>query len=266
MGCDIDIFIERKVDGKWISADKWTPNKYAGEEGEPPMCVEYEDRFYRGRNYCLFAMLANVRNGVGFAGCDTGDGFKPVVMPKGLPSDVSPEVKAESDQWDDDGHSHSWLTLAELNAYDWKGQTTKHRGWVDPWNFILWKRDGKLSTYSGGVSGLGVEHISNQMMAYLTDPKNEEIIFEGEEPEKGSWMDRSYTTKLQRMLRQVGDFPSGSIGSEMQNRGSSYYTLVEWEESYYESVKPFVDETLPKMDALSYGRPENVRIVFWFDN
>jgi len=266
MGCDIHLFVERKVDGKWISADRWTPNEYAGEEGEPDVCVEYENRFYKGRNYNLFAILASVRNGVGFAGWDTGDGFKPIAMPKGLPSDVSAEVKAESDRWDGDGHSHSWLTLAELKAYDWKGQSTRHRGWVDPWNFVLWQRNGKPNSWAGGVSGQAVEHISNQMMAHLVGPKNEEIIFEGDEPEKGSWADRVYTTKLQRTLRQVGDFPAGSVGAGIQDRGTSYYTLVEWDEVYYDSVKPFVDETMPKMDALSYGKPENVRIVFWFDN
>lgn len=266
MGCDIHFYVERKVDGKWLSADRWTPNEYANDEGEPPFCVEYHDHFYTGRNYSLFGILANVRNGVGFAGCDTGDGFKPIAMPKDLPSDVSPEVKAESDRWGCDGHSHSWFTLAELRAYDWKGQVTKHRGWIDAWNFVLWQRNGKPFMWSGGISGQMVEHVSNQRMAWLVDPANEEIIFEGEEPEKGSWQDRKYTTRLQRIMRWVGDFPAGSVGAEITDRGTSYYTLVEWDESYYESAKPFVDEVLPKLDALSYGRPENVRIVFWFDN
>lgn len=35
-------------------------------------------------------------------------------QPKGLPIDI---VAARSEQWDGDGHSHSWLTLAELKGY-----------------------------------------------------------------------------------------------------------------------------------------------------
>ena len=47
----------------------------------------------------LFAILAGVRNGYGFAGCDTGDGFRPIAPPRGLPGDVSPEVAEEARRW-----------------------------------------------------------------------------------------------------------------------------------------------------------------------
>lgn len=87
-------------------------------------------------------MLANVRNGVGFAGCDTGDGFTPISEPRGLPEDVTAEVKEASDRWGVDGHSHSWVILAELLAYDWQGQRTKLRGWVSGSDFRLWKESG----------------------------------------------------------------------------------------------------------------------------
>jgi hypothetical protein len=265
MGCDIHLYVERKVDDKWVNADKWTPDPYYDEEdGANPLHVDYDDRFYRGRNYDLFGMLANVRNGHGFAGCDTGDGFKPIATPRGLPADVSAEVRAESDRWDGDGHSHSWFTLAELKAYDWQGQKTKHRGWVDPWNFTLWQRDGKPQAWSGGVSGGRVEHISNQQMARIID--GGDIAFEGEEPAAGSWDGRAYTTSFQRKMKGVGVFPAGSIGSDLTERPTSYYTLVEWEESYADCAGKFLTETMPKLEALCYGKPENVRIVFWFDN
>lgn len=85
---------------------------------------------YDNRNYDVFAILADVRNGRGFAGVKTGEGFVPISEPKGLPSNVSEEVKKESDYWEGDGHSHSYLTLQDLLTYDWHGQKTKKAGMV----------------------------------------------------------------------------------------------------------------------------------------
>ena len=100
LGCDIHLYVERRINGIWESADKWTPNKYAAEdEGEPALGVEYEDLFYSGRSYNLFSILADVRNGVGFAGCDTGDRLVPISDPRGLPENVCELVKSESERW-----------------------------------------------------------------------------------------------------------------------------------------------------------------------
>ena len=134
MGCDIHLYVERRENGQWVSADKWTPNPY------------YENRFYTGRNYELFAMLADVRN---------SGGITPIAAPRGLPADVSPEVKGESDRWASDGHSHSWLTIAELNAYNWQ-QPVKYEGCVDAENYLKWKTFGEPESWCGSVGGGGV--------------------------------------------------------------------------------------------------------------
>jgi hypothetical protein len=108
-----------------------------------------------------------------------------------------------------------------------------------------------------------VEHVSNQQMSRMIE--GNDIVFEGEEP-TGDWQERAYTTKFQRSMQKVGSFPSGSVGAEMQSRPVSYYTQVEWEEAYAKSAHAFLNETLPKLEALSGDDPESVRIVFWFDN
>jgi hypothetical protein len=74
-------------------------------------------------------MLADVRNGSGFAGIDTGDRIVPISQPRGVPDDVSKEFGKEIESWDIDGHSHSWFSLAELLAVDWD-QPITHRMWV----------------------------------------------------------------------------------------------------------------------------------------
>lgn len=204
MGCDIHLYVERRENGRWVSADIWTPNKYAKYEGEPPVAVEYENRVYTGRNYDLFGILANVRNGRGFAGIKTGEGFNPISPPRGLPEDVSPEVKAESDRWGVDGHSHSHFTVAELDAYDWH-QTTRHEGVVDALNFYIWRAEGKPRAWSGDVTGTRVTHISNEEMARRIDDGWAEGCYTRvmwQEPYHIS-ADKFYTTTLPR-LREMG--------------------------------------------------------------
>lgn len=248
MGCDIHLYVERKVDGKWVSADMWKPDPDTDEEeGGPRMIVERADRFYKGRNYDLFGMLANVRNGRGFAGCVTGTGFEPISMPKGLPEDVSPEVKAESDCWNGDGHSHSWLTLAELKAYDWEGKKTEHLGHVDIVNFAVFERQGTPGSYSGGVTGQRVKYVSHDEMRALVE--EHKALIEGliAQSEGGvAWP--TYHEQLYKMDLDI------------------YHTIIKWEEVYAGAAGHFVTETIPKLESLSYGNPENVRIVFFFDN
>lgn len=123
MGCDIHLFAEKLVTPKWwqfwkklkwISIDKYTPNSDFGEyDNEPELHIEPESRFYSGRNYNLFCALAGVRRYmfIGEAAI--------VSNPKGLPVDCCEEIKEESRKCGSDGHSHSWNTLAELEAFDW---------------------------------------------------------------------------------------------------------------------------------------------------
>lgn len=67
MGTDIHSVAQVRNDGKWTTVLQ---------------CVG-GDR----RNYDTFAQLANVRNGIGFAGITTGSGFDPLDMPRGFPED-----------------------------------------------------------------------------------------------------------------------------------------------------------------------------------
>jgi len=131
MGCDIHAAIEfRGSDGKWAAL--MVPNKHFGRwDGE----AEYTSRVDINRDYDLFAVLGNVRNGTGFAGCDMGDGFDSISDRRGVPEDISDAAKeALSDE-----HSATWVTLAEILAFDWD-RATKHRGWVSSTEFEKWDR------------------------------------------------------------------------------------------------------------------------------
>ncbi len=92
MGCDIHMVLEQKHNGKWIGVDTFLGHESALDKGYAwPEATE--------RNYRRFAALAGVR----------GEG----PAPKGLPQDLSDTAKLLSDQWESDGHSHSWLPLQE---------------------------------------------------------------------------------------------------------------------------------------------------------
>lgn len=231
MGCDIHMRAEKKTKKGWNLVGRRFPNPYY----DPEKAKKFEgDRFskfysepktdepYDGRNYDLFAILADVRNGRGFAGIDTGDGFKPIDFPRGIPSDASTKYKKIAKRWGEDGHSHSYFTVKELKDYDWHGQITKHRGVVNMEQYKIFKAEGKPHEWSGDVTGGLVQMISNQEMDDLiTHPEN--------------------------ILKNL-----------------HYYTQVEWEESYYESTKDFVDNVIPRLEEI--GDPEKVRVVFFFDN
>jgi hypothetical protein len=106
MGCDIHVKAYKKQD-----------NKYC----------EISQNFFDTRSYALFGFLAGVRNYSGIA---------PISNPRGLPdwyNSGNPKSKGLSDWYkgyDDDDwcyHSHSWLTLDELESYDYDQITEDRR-------------------------------------------------------------------------------------------------------------------------------------------
>lgn len=235
MGCDIHFFVEVKKDGKWGSADHWEVDT---DYDPPAFKVPYVKRFYDGRNYNLFSILADVRNGRGFAGVKTGDGFVPIAAPKGIPEDVSERVAAEAEAWDGDGHSHSWLTLREIFEYDWT-QVTKLRGFVNALEFRAWfhhrrERGEGPESYCGGVGGHSVEVVSYDEMVTR--------IKAIEDREKNS-------TAINEAIKKEMPYA---------------YANVEWEEPYWRCARGFWGETIPRLIRL--GDLDSVRIVFWFDN
>ncbi len=127
MGCDIHCRFERRnPDWTWESVLNTNPTpddlkrhgwecEDARAEGkpDPPMFKRYT-----GRDYRLFAMLANVRN----------DGsITPIadLTSRGVPTDASEEYQRLVKQWGVDGHSHTWVTMEEVFDQTWHRRTLK---------------------------------------------------------------------------------------------------------------------------------------------
>lgn len=163
MGTDIHFYVEAKAQDKWEHLEDPRGPMPDGYEEWSKWRKEIPDYLYDGRNYDLFAILADVRNGSGFAGIDTGDGFNPIAMPRGLPEDMSEGLREIADEY---CHSHTYLGLQEILDYDWD-QTTAHRGVVNWREYMEYKEKGKPPSWCGDVSGGGVRNVSNQEMGRI---------------------------------------------------------------------------------------------------
>jgi|SRR5690554_4435721 len=205
MGTDIHLWVEKKSGNGWeivkgidyVELDFYTKaleenrEKSAGsyyshldeeyllkriEETKQPQ----EEWAYNGRNYNLFAILADVRNGIGFAGIKTGEGFNPISKPRGVPKDASDYYLQEVDYWDGDGHSHSYHTLKQLKEYDWNQETVQYG--VIPENYYkeLKESGENPEMWSGEVSGRNIKVISSDEMDRILEgtlPREEGIEY-----------------------------------------------------------------------------------------
>jgi hypothetical protein len=105
MGCDIHTAVEVRRDGEWHWDGRAVfPSAY--DEGK------FVREPFDWRNYGMFGFLANVRN---------YSRVPPISEDRGLPADLSPELSDQDGAdvtWLGD-HSFSWLSLAELQAFDY---------------------------------------------------------------------------------------------------------------------------------------------------
>lgn len=142
MGTDIHMVVQFRRNGHW------------GTVG---------GRRYRTRHYDVFGMLADVRNGSGFAGVDTGNGFTPIATPpRGFPDGFTTDEDDHEGVWMGD-HSFSWVTLRELLDYTWE-KTTEHRGYINVLSqFDTWDKERSCpQSWCGMISGLSVRHLTHE--------------------------------------------------------------------------------------------------------
>jgi hypothetical protein len=109
MGTDIHIHVEIKIDDTWHHLK--------------------EGRF--DRDYILFGKMAGVRNPTN---------LEPIAPPRGLPEDVTICTLLHSEQWEEDAHSHSWLSSEEVSRLE------------DWWDEEIWSSDQDIDE-----SGLSIQ-------------------------------------------------------------------------------------------------------------
>lgn len=232
MGCDIHAAIEVNDGSDWKPVK--LPNRYFGTWKDEPMetC-----RLGFDRNYDAFSILANVRNGSGFAGVKTGEGFVPMSDGRGLPNDISEEAREHACTGD---HSDTYVTLNDVLAYDWT-RTTQKTGVVSAVVFEDWDRRKawlrRPTAYCGDISGPRVKHV--------TESEMREII-------KEVFGDRHFEKHAEAV-------------KALSTQYGQYYCQVKWEEPYTHAAGQLWEKWVPLMLKLSREH-KAVRMVMNFDS
>ena len=171
MGTDIHgIWQARDAAGNWVDI----PSGYAQDP-----------------HYQLFAALAGVHNGVGFAGTRTGDSITPIAQPRGYPEDFAVNADDEhpitdrstlpawcraymepdeTTYWMGD-HSHSWLASAEMLAWYGGVGGVEKVGVISREAYENWDGHSEPETYAGDVWGLGIRVVEDTPEARALVPK-----------------------------------------------------------------------------------------------
>ena len=193
MGTDIYMHAEVKRNGAWRPVSLEENTEYHLEKNAQ---LREPIEVYKGRNYNLFSVLADVRN----PGGRTRDGrkFDVIAPPRGLPEDLSPEMRDLVEEW---VMSPSWLLLSEILDFDWRGKVMHFEAMVDaraahlfvedePFPFSKWPKDVQMGysvierdgvmvwwadTYAASV-GEGVLELFKGLTQY-GDPSQVRLVF-----------------------------------------------------------------------------------------
>lgn len=261
MGCDIHGFCEVKENGVWkLNHKKVFKNPYfmsteelkKRQEKDPGYEIsewqreEFQEHPADSRNYDWFAILADVRNGRGFAGIPTGDGFAVIAEPKGVPDDATEEWQKRVEEWDCDMHSQSYLTLADFDAFNWD-QTTNKQGVIPLSLYKALAGTNKApNSWSGFIGGPGIITVDEEAAEKIL--KGETVVVEAHDP----------FAKIRGEKPKVVDMVS-------LESGHNIHVLYTWKVLYSEWFDYKIEEVIEPMRKLK-EEYEDVRYVFGFDN
>lgn len=133
MGCDIHS-VAIDANGAPIDGGKWANGETANPDADY-MKGWGEGEPFGNRSYRVFAFLAGVRN---------YSGVTPISEPRGLPDDIqSPD---DDEYWLGD-YSFSWLSLAELEEFNYESMMIDRRGTEH-----FFRLDGSYAGSNGGYT------------------------------------------------------------------------------------------------------------------
>lgn len=177
MGTDIHLAVEKQnEDGTWHLIER-PVMRHAGEKFAYPAWSESFDGDPEERNYEVFAFLADIRNGEGFAGSLTGKRVEPQVAGRGLPEGHMQRLYVDEDGYErhvpDLGyHDFTWATLGELVGLPWDMEF-KSCGLVNEAEYKTYKAKGIPDSWCGGVGGhnIVVHETEAEFLASIGDKR-----------------------------------------------------------------------------------------------
>lgn len=164
MGTDIHGVVQQR-----FKPSRFDP--FGKEHDITPAQIEFSKKWHTvcevedSRNYRLFAALADVRNGYGFAGVPTHVPIRPIAEPRGLPDDFDakeavrflPQYMGEDAYdpvWITGDHSQTWLSLEEIVNWDGWDQDLNATGVITRKQYGEWDHNSPPpGGWSGSISG-----------------------------------------------------------------------------------------------------------------
>ena len=244
MGCDIHMYTERRINGIWTSTEPIITVNPEDKEKDRFRDVPSQFRTYQdGRNYILFSVLAGVRSHYT---------IEQKFEVKGFPKDASPNIRQLYEKWGSDAHSASYLTLTDLKSISW-GESwfpLYYRITKKQLDFYKFVRDKKISQKGKFVQG---EWISEYKPPYVMDYWLHNIV-------KEPWTD----VLMDIYASDVAAEDGGERWTEPTEK--TYEVMlptpikIVCEDFYHNVIQNKLEYFEPRT------KPEDLRIVFWFDN
>lgn len=136
-------------------------------------------------------------------------------------------------------------------------------------------KDGRPSFWSGGSFGPKIEHISPEDMGKYVQTSlflafarstlaNAEMALQRPDRTEHRGYDRDWASKMRALVEKAEADHNPAYDGDFEE-GLSYHTTVGWRASYAEQASWFLNNTFPALQNLD-DDPENVRIIFFFDN
>lgn len=238
MSTDIEFYVERREGDEWVSCDTWNRNPdpdgfLTGEDFIAAPC-------WNDRDYDMFSILADVRS--------TGD-YTSIAPLRGLPDDMSIMLSTYAHERVSGGYgrSPSWLTLAEILAFDWD-QHVKLEGYAHASHLHEWVRAGRREAGIPPPDLFELAEVKERWPDHSLISENEVLL--RTEP-----IDNPYeTTDVSREIRLKGE-----VASALEN----CFVYVSWSVTYRSRAENFFRYAVSEMKR--HGDPKDVRCVFWFD-
>jgi hypothetical protein len=268
LGCDIHDYVEiRDEHGNWqllaepVTRGAGTPDAYLDFVGDAFEYPYYRPEApesdwnrprtchpFRSRDYDLFSVLADVRN---YDSLPHLEG-----APRGVPADVSPLGAQALDLYGADGHSHTWATLRELEAFDWD-QTVTQGGILDIDEFKKVVEGGRPQSWCRGIGGPGIVVVDAEV--------GRAVLEKGPAEGLKALRDATATGRLPRWQTDwVEAYDRDPAEVRVHVDGT-------WRVPLRLTISPrWFEKTLPRLreicDERCGGDPDRTRVICFFDN
>lgn len=147
--------------------------------------------FFNKRDYDFFAIIGDVRNATGFAGCKRYDKrIEPITSNRKLPEGEN------NNDWEYGDHSFGYVTLKELKETELHKQTVQRVGYLDRAYYDT--LEGSPTSWCGDISGakiIKINYDEYEARNRQVELKNGEQLYI-----RYTWEDKPFEYKINKLI------------------------------------------------------------------